>query len=57
MGSEKKLGICQLFAVPEVFQIQVQAVKGLSELAGESGFTHLPGPEKGGGRLAGEGAL
>jgi hypothetical protein len=53
MSSEKKLGISQLFAVPEVFQIKVETIEGLSELPGESGFPNLPGPKKGGGRLAG----
>jgi hypothetical protein len=52
MGSEKKPGISQLFAVPEVFQIKVETIEGLSELPGESGFPNLPGPKKSGGRLA-----
>jgi hypothetical protein len=53
MGGEKKPGISQLFAVPEVFQIKVETIEGLSELPGESGFPDLPGPKKGCGRLAG----
>jgi len=52
MGSEKKPGISQLFAVPEVFQIKLETVERLSELPGESGFPNLPGTKKGGGRLS-----
>lgn len=57
MGSEKQLRISELFPIPEIFQIEVEAIDRLGELARESGFTHLPRAQKSGGGLGGEGAL